>query len=602
MGKNRKYMFVFILVGLENIILLACFIAALFIADKIITKPISDFDAEMEKNGRQTIDTRGREPYVMFRPRSCLPAESEIVERKNRKTDWNSIFSLLHKGTGDGAEALRQKIRERISPDIMDIVKRTVQNDLPINEETRALVRQEFNRIILETETLYNKEDVKGIRFLGLMEEIVKETTPSIDTATMNRKLFEYAFPGLQTANFHSTLGFHSPEISLQKDKNEYRIAMLGGSVVYCGSSYEWTAPGQLSTVLRENADTINDRTVTYINAGMPSGVSGQELAQFIWHVLPLDIDLLVVFDGFNDFYCPLNGYDRRIGYPPDYFVEEYRFYRFNQGYTPASALLSLAFQKEKVSNPITLLDRYYKEQNIYKPELDNILQGTIKNYFRNINNIVTLANANNIPVAVFLQPYSDKYNPLDRPTNKILIELYAKASEEFRKLEEQNSSQVIYYDLTKLKPELEPLFVDPAHYKQNPGNRIVADEMYKVMKQYGMLSHHSQLSDNSGNNRIVEHGIPTADNIHEREGKVDDMIIPTSSSAISPPLTPVLSGNIAHYNIVYYNGDYFGVPRSLGALDLSKESDRGKKEICTAKTKEELQRLIIKRIIGQVQ
>ena len=77
---------------------------------------------------------------------------------------------------------------------------------------------------------------------------------------------------------------------------------------------------------------------------------------------------------------------------------------------------------------------------------------------------------------------------------------------------------------------------------------------------------------------------------------------MPTSNPAIPPLLAPALVGNIDQYNIVYYNGDYFGIPRSLGPLDLSKEGDRDKKEICTAKTKEELQRLIIKRIIGQAQ
>ena len=94
--------------------------------------------------------------------------------------------------------------------------------------------------------------------------------------------------------------------------------------------------------------------------------------------------------------------------------------------------------------------------------------------------------------------------------------------------------------------------------------------------------------------------GILTAESIHKLKRTVDDVIMLTSGSVVLPSLQPVLLGNIDHYNIVYYNGDYFGVPRSLGALDLSKESDRGKKEICTAKTKEELQRLIIKRIIRE--
>jgi len=59
----------------------------------------------------------------------------------------------------------------------------------------------------------------------------------------------------------------------------------------------------------------------------------------------------------------------------------------------------------------------------------------------------------------------------------------------------------------------------------------------------------------------------------------------------------PRLAGSYQGYNIVDYRGQFYGVPQSLGPLDLSKEEDRKHKEIIVSKDRKEIEKLIDKAI-----
>ncbi len=182
-----------------------------------------------------------------------------------------------------------------------------------------------------------------------------------------------------------NSLGFHSPEISIDKKTNEFRVAILGSSAAYNGAYsivngklHDATIIGILTNILKTNVASLRRKDVKYINAAIPSAVSGQELAQFIWHLLPLKIDLLIVFDGFNDFWGPLNGFDPRDGYPYDYFVEEYRYYKFTS---------------DKDYRSKKLVD-YFKELGIKKTPISELKPKILNAYFENISKISTIANA----------------------------------------------------------------------------------------------------------------------------------------------------------------------------------------------------------------
>ncbi len=285
-----------------------------------------------------------------------------------------------------------------------------------------------------------------------------------------------------------NSLGFNSPEISNDKKPNEYRIAMVGGSVVFTGG-HDSTIVAYLAKILKERDPRLKDKEITYINAGISSAVSGQELAQLIYNVLPLNIDLLVVFDGYNDFYCPFN-YDRRPGYPYDYIVEEYRYYKFNsekKWWDTFSSLFDTGLFRK--STPKIVHD-YYEELGIKKPTMEEATAQTVDIYFRNITYMATIANAFGVKVAVFLQPYSPKHNKVnpERPETGSLMKVYGMARERFRELAKGNSPNRIYYDTVPMGlTTLREMFTDGAHFPEE-ANRMMAEEMYFVMKKERMV------------------------------------------------------------------------------------------------------------------
>ncbi|MBF0518747.1 MAG: hypothetical protein HQK92_03395 [Nitrospirae bacterium] len=289
--------------------------------------------------------------------------------------------------------------------------------------------------------------------------------------------------PGKGSIN---SLGFNSPEISKEKKPNEFRIAIVGGSVAFNGELHD-SIIAYLAAILKANVPKLKDKEVTFINAGIPSAVTGQELAQLIYHVLPLNIDLLIVFDGYNDFFVPFN-YDRRPGYPYDYIVEEYRYYKFKSDKKWWDTFTSLFDTRLLNKQSSAVVHDYYEELGIKKPSIEEGISQTIDIYFRNIQYMATIANAFDVKVAVFLQPYSPKHNKPGISNAEALLKCYDIAGKRFEVLSKENSPKRIYHSmvymgLTKLKD----LFTDIAHIPVE-GNRMVAEEMYAVMKKNGML------------------------------------------------------------------------------------------------------------------
>jgi lysophospholipase L1-like esterase len=107
--------------------------------------------------------------------------------------------------------------------------------------------------------------------------------------------------PGGVTARFNSD-GFRSPEFRNlpAKQPDEIRIAIVGGS-----ASISWNI-GEMCT-LDSNLRALFEqrwpgRRVRVFNIGSGAWKSMQELIAFQLHGLALNLDILVVFNGFNDF------------------------------------------------------------------------------------------------------------------------------------------------------------------------------------------------------------------------------------------------------------------------------------------------------------
>lgn len=96
--------------------------------------------------------------------------------------------------------------------------------------------------------------------------------------------------------------GFRTPAVGYAiprtKPAGQTRIAVVGGSTVRVGTSFDASLPGALRRALRGR---YPDRDIEVINAGIISAISGQELVQLVTELVDFDLDLVVVYDGIND-------------------------------------------------------------------------------------------------------------------------------------------------------------------------------------------------------------------------------------------------------------------------------------------------------------
>ena len=114
-----------------------------------------------------------------------------------------------------------------------------------------------------------------------------------------------------------NSMGFRGEEIP-PKGEVEYRVLVLGGSLVFNGSTESNTIPGYLRDAL---PDELKPKVRVY-NTALVGGISAQELALYVHELWDLEPDLLVVLDGFNDVYHPLRS-EPRPNHPMNFFALE---------------------------------------------------------------------------------------------------------------------------------------------------------------------------------------------------------------------------------------------------------------------------------------
>lgn len=121
-----------------------------------------------------------------------------------------------------------------------------------------------------------------------------------------------------------------SPDYRLvpEKPEGQVRIAVIGGSTVHGGTTFEDTLPGSLKQVLLAQYPGID---IEVINAGITSGISRQSLVQLITSLVDYHLDLLVVYDGINDSGQMLY-YEKRPNFPYNYRVKELAWDQYMAG------------------------------------------------------------------------------------------------------------------------------------------------------------------------------------------------------------------------------------------------------------------------------
>jgi hypothetical protein len=266
------------------------------------------------------------------------------------------------------------------------------------------------------------------------------------------------AQPGImiKTGDYTNGLGEKSPYLSIKKN-GVIRIAMIGGSVVYQGSTNDKTIIGAMAHQLKQEGFKVE-----YINAGIVSGITDQELSVVVHDLLDLQVDLIISFDGWNDIINPLfiNG---RIGWPwknPTRNVHDHEF----QHYYPPVKPLIYHFNRE-------------------------ILTAIIGHYLDNIHKISVIAKAFDIKYLAVIQPMrnfdaaSCQVESQSSPVN----EFYCRIISSFKELDHE-SKGAVYVSLADYLKNQQNLFSGDIHITDD-GNDIIAQRLSTIIQSRGLLS-----------------------------------------------------------------------------------------------------------------
>jgi lysophospholipase L1-like esterase len=97
-----------------------------------------------------------------------------------------------------------------------------------------------------------------------------------------------------------NSLGFRGPETVVPKPVSTVRVAFIGDSTTYCAevSNNENAWPHLVAEQLHAKWPSVN---VDYVNGGVPGYTARTSLRNLQARVAPLDPDIIVIYQGFND-------------------------------------------------------------------------------------------------------------------------------------------------------------------------------------------------------------------------------------------------------------------------------------------------------------
>jgi len=233
---------------------------------------------------------------------------------------------------------------------------------------------------------------------------------------TLNPKSKDY---GLTQIN---SLGFRSPETSVEKLPGVVRIVCLGGSTTY-GSSVpkpEQAYPAQMQEFLRQKTGHVK---IEVLNGGIPYASSFEVLSTFLYRVLPLEPDLVVVDASLNDVEPLLH---------PTAYREDYTHWRQNWVYPGSPLGLRIALHSPFISILYAKLVQPHEQASsyqVYQIDAHNLqsmeLTSEIKSrqptaFKRNLGNLILVAQGHGIKVLLV-----NAKNLRPRPHVDWLLELH---------------------------------------------------------------------------------------------------------------------------------------------------------------------------------
>lgn len=310
---------------------------------------------------------------------------------------------------------------------------------------------------------------------------------------------------------------FRGDEISINKDENTFRIFVVGGSTVLnSGISYNEVFSKKLQNKLRND---YPNKKIEVLNAGVDGYTSEHSLIQYLFKIKDYDPDLIIIWQGVNDWYysckSPLaygeykNDYSNFYGAAGDMVHD-----RFFKDSPVEFNFLLMRLLDEKISNnlysdltnKLKEKDKYkgvYANENLYEfYDLDEL--PSLVAYERNMSSLVKILAQDQVPLILGNQASLYKENMTRDEKNVLFFGSYHcaqngkyptiastkdglnKFNDISRRIAEAN--QATFVDLDALIPKNLNYFTDDAHYT-SLANVLIAEILYKKIIEGGFIN-----------------------------------------------------------------------------------------------------------------
>jgi len=325
-----------------------------------------------------------------------------------------------------------------------------------------------------------------------------------------------------QNPSLHiNSFNFRGDEIKREKDKNTFRIFVLGGSTVLnAGVSYSNSFGKLLQDKLTKE---YPNKKIEVLNAGMDGFTTEHSIIQYLFYIKDFKPDLIITWQGINDMYYSCTGnFFTKGGYQEDYshqlgsLAVPIRQY-FSDTNLPLSVhfhLVTFDFLRHIFTynfysdiNPLLNTNVAIKlselKLNPYKPtSMKNF--PSINSYKRNLLTLTNIIKNDNVPLIIGNQAFlytESANNPKipfqwymqrnclkgqNYPDTKSLIngiQLFNKVTKEV-----SNETNNKFVDFEKEIPKTKEYFFDDVHTTEK-GNSKMSEILFQTIKEGNFIN-----------------------------------------------------------------------------------------------------------------
>ncbi len=284
-----------------------------------------------------------------------------------------------------------------------------------------------------------------------------------------------------------NSLGLKSPELTVEKQKNSYRIICIGGSLVY-GRDIGNSWPHYLQRELDEKVSK-DDINFEVINAGVPGYTTFHSTVNFLTKLIDLEPDLVIMYQLFSDL---------------SYYENLDKGLIIGDTFQPYSTNLSMNRLLEMSYTYVvlaTLKRKFYSkimdnEKILNTGKVKIFKNNDIKYYERNINIMASLSSLFNFklifspPISLFKNKNTDKEKAIiaDVESKQFYLD-YIVAGKKILKEVSKDKANIYYFDASNnFTPTIDYL-MDRYHLTKK-GNKKIANEIFIFISENQILGY----------------------------------------------------------------------------------------------------------------